>query len=165
MTERPALRGGQCVLLAACLAACGGSDPARDADRFAQRQASRAPAELQVGDLRIYASLAPTTALGPAITERYGIPPARDAHLLLVGLRRGEAHADVAVAGSVVARARDLRGVWQQIDLRETRVDGFVDYVGTVHAMPPDTLSFEIVARADDDADPHVLQFSRDIFP
>src|SRR5690606_31081825 len=110
------------------------------------------------------ASLAPTAVLDATVAARYGVAPAPDAFLLLVGLRRGPAHAESSVPARVHVRARDLRGVWQAVPMREVRVEGFIDYVGTVRVTPPDTLAFEVVAtRAG--RPPAVLRFSRDVLP
>ncbi len=145
------------------LAACGGSADGQ-AELAVQAAESRLPATLELGDVRISASLAPTAALGPAIAARYGVVPDRGRQLLLVGIRQGPEHDETALQASVGARARDLRGVWQDVAMREVRSDGFVDYVGTVRVAPPDTLALEVtVHRAGAEA-PDVLRFSRDVF-
>ncbi|WP_202844349.1 DUF4426 domain-containing protein [Luteimonas saliphila] len=149
-------------LALAALAACG-VDPSARADLAAHAEAARQPAELQVGDTRIHASLAPTAALSPAISERYGVDRARDAQLLLVGVRQGPTGNEVSVPAQVSARARDLRGAWQDIAMREVRSDGFVDYVGTVRVTPPDTLAFEITVRREGIDAPAMLRFSREV--
>jgi len=164
MTERGAPLAALALCLAALSTACG-VDPSSRADLAAHAGTARQPAELQVGDATIRASLAPTTSLGPAIAQRYGVEPERDSQLLLVGVRRGPAHAEASVSAQVTARARDLRGVWQDVPVREVRSDGFIDYAGTVRVAPPDTLSFEIAVRREGAAAPDVLRFSRDVFP
>lgn len=166
MTERRH-RGGRIAwacLAALAVAACGG-DPASRANLSAQAEAARLPAELQHGDLRIHASLAPTAGLNDAIAARYGVTPGRNVHLLLVGVRRGEAADETSVPARVQARARDLRGVWQDVALNEVRSDGFIDYVGSLRVAPPDTLAFEITVHADGAPGPAILRFSRDVFP
>lgn len=153
-----------CVLtFAAAIAACG--DPASRADLAAHREAARLPAERQVGDVTIRASLAPTASLGAAIVQRYGVEPGRDVHLLLVGVRRGPAHDETSLPARVTARARDLRGVWRDIALHEVRSDGFIDHAGAVRVAPPDTLAFEIRVHPEGADAPEVLRFSRDVFP
>ncbi len=151
------------LALLALLPACGG-EPGLP-DRAARADASRQPAELQVGAARIHASLAPTATLNATVAARYGISPARSAQLLLVGVRQGPLHQETAIPARVTARARDLRGVWQDVPLREVREDGFIDYVGTVRATPPDTLTVEITVRREGAESPDLLRFDRDIFP
>lgn len=162
MTERATARG-IALLLACALAACD-AGPASRADLAAHAQAARQPAELQVDGARIHASLAPTTSLSPAIAIRYGMTPERSSYLLLVGVRQGPLHEETSTPAQVTARARDLRGVWQDIAMREVRSDGFIDYVGAARATPPDTLAFEITVLRDDSAGPDTLRFSRDVF-
>ena len=152
-------------LLALCLlAGCGGS-PGNQADRAAQTTAARQPAELVQGDIRISASIAPTASLGPLIADRYGVRPDRAAQLLLVGIRQGPAHDEASVQAQVAARVRDLRGVWQDVAMREVRSDGFIDYAGSVRVTPPDTLAFEVTVRRPGAEAPEILHFSRDILP
>ncbi|MDH5834696.1 DUF4426 domain-containing protein [Luteimonas kalidii] len=150
-------------LLAAAVAGCG-VEPSSRADLSAQAEAARQPAELQQADLRIHASLAPTAALNATVAARYGVEPGRDVHLLLVGVRRGAAADEASVPARVQARARDLRGVWQDIDLHEVRSEGFIDYVGTLRVAPPDTLAFEVRVHAEGAPAPAILRFSRDVF-
>ncbi|HRO27511.1 MAG TPA: DUF4426 domain-containing protein [Luteimonas sp.] len=150
--------------IAAVLAACGGN-PSSRADLAAHAERARQPAELQVGDVRIHASLVPTASLNAAIAQRYGVAPGRNVHLLLVGVRRGAVHDEASLPARISTRARDLRGAWQDVPMRELRSDGFIDYVGAVRAAPPDTLSFEILVRREDAGATDVLRFDRDIFP
>ena len=151
-------------LVALAVAACG-VDPGSRTDLSTHADAARRPAELQHGELRIHASLAPTAGLNDTIPARYGVTRGRNVHLLLVGVRRGAPAEETPVAARIQARARDLRGVWQDIALREVRSDGFIDYVGSLRVAPPDTLAFEITVRAEGAAAPAVLRFSRDVFP
>lgn len=162
MTER-ATRG-LALLLPAALAACG-VDPSAGTDRAGHLQAAREPAELQVGDVRIHASLAPTASLDAAIAERYGVTPGRNVQLLLVGVRSGPVHDETSIPARISARARDLRGVWQDVPLHEVRSDGFIDYAGAVRVAPPDTLAFEVTVRRDGTDAADMLRFSRDVFP
>lgn len=157
-------RAAPAIAALLALAACGG-DPAGRPDLAAHVEAARQPAELRVGDTRIHATLTPTATLNATIAGRYGVTPGRNAQLLLVGVRQGPLHAEASLPARITARARDLRGVWQDVPLREVRADGFIDYVGTVRATPPDTLGFEIVVRREGADTPDVLRFDRDIFP
>ncbi len=164
MTESMATRHLAPPLLALCLlAGCGGS-PGGQAELAAQSAESRQPATLQAGDVRIDASVAPSASLSPAIAARYGVAPDRGSQLLLVGLRQGPAHAETSLQARVGVRARDLRGVWQDVAMREVRSDGFIDYVGTVRVAPPDTLAFEVTVHRPGVAAPDILRFSRDVF-
>ena len=146
------------------LGGCGG-DPASRADLAAHAEAARLPAELQVGDVRIHASLAPTATLNAEVARRYGVEAGRNVQLLLVGVRRGPVHDERSLPARVQVRVRDLRGVWQDVAMREIRVDGFIDYVGSVHVTPPDTLAFEVSVQREDADATDVLRFSRDLFP
>src|SRR5690606_41811802 len=90
MTERSALLHGMpAFALAGSMAACDG-DPSSRADLAAHAEAARQPAELQIGDVTIRASLVPTASLSPAIAQRYGVEPEHGAQLLLVEI--GRAH-------------------------------------------------------------------------
>ena len=162
MTERARLASS---LLALCLLTACGDSPGDQADRAAQATASRQPAELVLGDLRISASVAPTAPLSALIADRYGVSPDRDVQLLLVGLRQGPLHDETPVQAQVTVRARDLRGVWQDVAMREVRSEGFIDYVGSVRVTPPDTLAFEVTVRRPGTEAPDILRFSRDLVP
>lgn len=152
------------VLWLSCLlAACGGSPSTAD-EIAAQVNAAREPAEAQVRDVLVRASIAPTAALGEAIASRYGVQPDPRTVLLLVGVRRVEGVEEVSVPASLVATVRDLRGVRQDVALKELRADGFLDYVGEIRIAPPDTLGFEISATTEDGTTVD-LRFSRDVFP
>lgn len=151
-------------LLALCLLASCGGTPTGQAELAAQSAESRLPATLQAGDVRIDASVAPSASLNPAIAARYGIAPDRGTQLLLVGLRQGPAHAETSLPARVDVRARDLRGVWQDVAMREVRSDGFIDYVGAVRVAPPDTLAFEVTVHRPGADAPELLRFSRDVF-
>lgn len=163
MTEHARRLARVFAVLALCagLAACGG-DPAGRAGLAEEAAASRLPAELELGELRVRASLSPSLALGEAVAQRYGIARERGTHLLLVGVRQGPAHDETSLPARVTAYARDLRGVRQDIELREIRSDGFIDYAGTVRASPPDTLSFVVDAEAITHTGA-TLRFSRDV--
>ncbi|MGJ4729465.1 DUF4426 domain-containing protein [Luteimonas sp. SDU101] len=164
MTDRRARSGRVLAAAALCvLAACGGS-PVGQEELAALSVASRQPATMEAGGVRISASVAPTASLSPAIAARYGVAPDRATQLLLVGLRQGPAHEETSVQAQVSVRARDLRGVWQDVTMREVRSDGFVDYVGTARVAPPDTLALEVSVQREGADAPDVLRFSRDVF-
>lgn len=145
--------------LALALVACGGPSPPAD-----HASALREEAIARDGEVSVRASLLPTTALGEAVARQYGIAPRPGRLMLMVGVRRGPDHAGTALPAQVIAHATDLRGVRTAIAMREVRSGGFVDYIGTVHATPPDTLRIELdVAHAG--RTPSRLVFSRDIYP
>lgn len=152
------------LALASAVAGCGRDPSATAADRAAHAQAARQPAELEADGVRIRASLVPTAALSAEIAQRYGVPRERGLQLLLVGVRTGPAADETSLPAGVAATVRDLRGVRQDVLLREVRSEGFLDYAGAVRVRPPDTLAFEVqVVRAG--AAPATLRFSRDLFP
>ncbi|MCW5580107.1 MAG: DUF4426 domain-containing protein [Luteimonas sp.] len=166
MTEAPRAPFALAAILfaAAVLAGCG-ADPASRADLAAHAEAARRPAELQVGDVRIHASLAPASRLSVDVAGRYGVKPDRNTQLLLVGVRRGPVHDETSLPARVTVRVRDLRGVRQDVPMHETRVDGFIDYVGSIRVAPPDTLAFEVSVQREGAEAPDVLRFSREVFP
>lgn len=155
-----------CLLLACLMTACGGT--ASTAEEIAEQvNAAREPAETQTGDLLLRASIAPTAALGEAITSRYGVQSDPRTVLLLAGVRRidgVDGVDEVSVPATLSATARDLRGVCQTIAMNEVRLDGFIDHVGEVRITPPDTLGFEIVATTADGSTLE-LRFNREVFP
>lgn len=122
------------------------------------------PATLQAGDTSLHASAIQASSLGEAAARRYGVERDPGTVLLVVGVRRGPAMQESSIAADVSARATTLLGQTRTIALREVRSDGFIDYVGSVEMAPPETLRFEIVARAAGAA-PMRLRFQRDYFP
>ena len=164
MTERRATGLLAGLAAAAALAACTAEPPSR-ADLAAAAAATLQPAELQQGDVTVRASLAPSRSLNATVAKRDGVQPAPGVQLLLVGVRRGSPQGEEPLAAEVTARARDLRGVWQDVAMREVHSDGFIDYVGTTRVAPPDTLAFEVTVRHAEAQAPAVLRFSRDILP
>lgn len=152
-------RPGLPAALALALAACGAPSPPAD-----HASALREEAIARDDDVSVRASLLPTAALGEAVARQYGIAPRPGRLMLMVGVRRGPDHAGTALPAQVIAHATDLRGVRTAIAMREVRSGGFVDYIGTVQATPPDTLRIELdVAHAG--RAPSRLVFSRDIYP
>jgi hypothetical protein len=145
-----------CAIL--ILGGCGGS-PAPPATAAAQ-----APAVLQSGDVIIRASAVPTTVLGEAAAKQYGIERDPRTVLLLVGVRRGTESQETSLPARVRGSAIDLLGRRQQLELREIRNDGFIDYAGSVRISPPETLRFDLVIERDGAA-PATLSFNRDFFP
>lgn len=157
MTPRRISPLAMAVLL---LAACGGTPSSTPP----AAQAAPEPAAVRVGDVRVHASTIPTMQLSEAVARQYGIARRDGSILLLVALRRGPEGSEVAVPGTVVATATDLRGRTQSIAMRESRADGLIDYIGTVETSLPDTLRFDLQINAEG-AGPATLRFSREFFP
>lgn len=146
------------ALALAMLAGCG-------------REASVPPAQgnaagsetVKVGDVTMHVTAVQTGKLPEQVVRRYGAQ--RDARtvLVLVSLRRGEDAVATAVsAQQVEATATELLGRKQTLVLREMRDGELIDYVGTAQVSPPDTLRFEVTARADGQT--YRLKFNRDFF-
>src|SRR5690606_31643299 len=104
-------------------------------------------------------------SLSPAIAQRYGVEPEHGAQLLLVGVRQGPVHEGTSVPAQVTARARDLRGVWQDVPIHGVRSEGFIDYAGTARVSAPDTLPFDLSERHAGADAPALRRFSRDVLP
>ncbi|WP_101924934.1 MULTISPECIES: DUF4426 domain-containing protein [Luteimonas] len=156
MTEVRARRGVAALLLA-LLVACGRT-PSTPSQASAGSDESRLPATVQIGGDEVIATVVPTATLNDAIAAQYGITRARDAVLVLVSLRRG----DASMRGVVTATASDLRGVRQTLAFREVEVGDLVDYVGIATVTPPDTLRFDIAVDIAD-GERTTLRFSRDV--
>ncbi|MHC9084977.1 DUF4426 domain-containing protein [Luteimonas sp. RIT-PG2_3] len=124
--------------------------------------ATREPAEVRNGQHVLRASIVPTMALSESMAKPYGIARDDNTVLLLVGVRRGSADAEVAIPATLGVRVRDLRGVQRDVVLREIRNAEFIDYAGSVKVQAPDTLTFEIQASADG-MPATTLRFSRDV--
>ena len=147
-----------CVaLLFVVLSACsGGSAPTA-------AQPAPPPAELVEGDLRIIATIVPTTALQERVTRGYGIARGEDTWMLLVTVRRGPEGKDTSVPAKVDASARDLQGRRIGIPMHAlTTADGLVDSVGTFAFTGPDTLQFNVLVTPQGETT-RTLDFARDI--
>lgn len=101
--------------------------------------------------------------LNAAMALTYGVVPAPERVLLVVGLRQGPAHQEQALDGVLQAHAVDLRGHRQTITLRQVRHGRIIDHVGVVEVDVPDTLRFFIDARPAGQP-PLSLHFHRDFF-
>ena len=141
------------------LSACGGApSTGSGAGSEVQREAS-----VRLGDTVARASVLPTASLGEAVAKQYGIERDASTARLLVGVRRGSDAQETAVTARITATATDLLGKRQAIELHEVRSGTFVDYVGTVTVIAPDTLSFDVTATPEGGAQMK-LQFNRDFF-
>lgn len=151
-------RVAACALALALLAGCGRESSVPPA------QGNAAGSEtVKVGEVAMHVTAVQTGKLPEQVVRRYGAQ--RDARtvLVLVSLRRGEDAAATAVsAQNIEATATELLGRKQRLALREMRDGELVDYVGTAQVSPPDTLHFEVTARADGQT--YRLKFNRDFF-
>lgn len=148
------------AVLALALAACGGGAPpaATPAPSASQE------AIVRVGDVSIRGTVLQTSTLDAAVARQYGIERSDGLALLLVSVRRGPEGAETSMPAQVQAKASDLRGRAQLVEMRELRSGDLLDYVGTVEIDPPDTLRFDVRIVREDGAT-STMQFSREFFP
>lgn len=158
MTEWRVRWFGAC-LLALAMTACS----EREAAPRTPPKADLTPAELRVNDVTVRATTMPASQLNAAMAREYGITPAPDQVLLVVGLRRGGGSDEQSLEGNVRAEAVNLLGGRQAVALREVRSGEFIDYVGTAHLQLPDTLRFFVDIQVADH-EPMSLRFHRDFF-
>lgn len=166
---RPALRLVLLALPLCALAACGGVATPPTAGGAASTTAGTANgaqdmATVRVGAITIRASAVQTAQLDAAVARRYGIARAPGTVLLLVSVRQGPDASATALPATVTATVAGLTGGREPLAMRELRVDGLIDYIGTATTTLPDTLRFEVtvVPRGGTAA---TLQFSRDLYP
>lgn len=154
------------LLATALLAACGGTPPAP-----APAGADSAPHEavMRAGDVTVRASVIQTSTLEESIARRYGIERSDRLVMLLVSVRQGPEGQETSMPAQVLAKASDLRGRAQVVEMRELRsgddpATALLDYVGTVEVDPPDTLRFDVqVTRADGATSS--MRFAREFHP
>jgi hypothetical protein len=149
------------------LAACGGTPPPPAA---AVPASSMQEAVARAGDVTIRASVLPTAMLNEQVARGYGIERSDRTALLLVSVRRGAEGQETSMPAQVLAKASDLRGRAQLVDMRELRSGGqapetaLLDYVGTVEIDPPDTMRFDVQVTREDGAT-STMQFTREFHP
>lgn len=133
------------VLALALLAGCGGGAPQQ------AQFVPPAPAMAELGDdLRVHYNLLPTGSLGEPAARRYGIERSSGTALLVVALRRVDADGvEHPADGQVRARARDLSGRHQPVDLRVVSTGDYDSHIGIVAASPRDVLRIELEVEAD----------------
>ncbi|MBB1060051.1 DUF4426 domain-containing protein [Marilutibacter spongiae] len=154
-----------CLLLVAFATVAGcGRDASTPPAARAHADATGEEAVATLGDARVRASVVPTARIGTAVARQYGIEPAADTVLLLVGVRTGPEMDETALPAQVAASVQDLRGVSQSLELRRIDNGELIDYVGTARVAPPDSLRFDVDVVLEDGRRTR-LRFSRDIFP
>ncbi|HEY4582622.1 MAG TPA: DUF4426 domain-containing protein [Lysobacter sp.] len=146
---------------ALALAACTGSAPPVAATMSAQ--AAPQQAEARIGDVVVHASAVQTSTLDAAIAKRYGLERSGRTAMLLVGVRRADGSDASGLPVNIEATVSPNGGTPQRVTLREIRVDGLVDRIGTVEIAPPETLRFDVVVRYGDSTS--TMRFTRDFFP
>jgi hypothetical protein len=148
-----------CLPLA--LAGCGGGDAPTPVAGSQQTQS--AEAESTVNGTTVHISAVQTSQLPESVARQYGIERSPRRILLLVNLR----DLDTAPAPTITATVTDLQGHATPVALREVHVaqtnSPTIDYVGTVDATLPDTLSFQVVAKRGGAT--ASVQLSRDFYP
>lgn len=149
------------LLMLCTLAACGGST----APTAATPASSMQEAVARAGDATIRASVLPTAMLDAQVARGYGIERSETSALLLVSVRRGGEGQETSVPAQVLAKASDLRGRAQLVEMRELRSEsGLLDYVGVVQIDPPDTVRFDVQVTPQGGT-ASALQFSREFHP
>ncbi|GAB3342774.1 hypothetical protein GCM10027359_23200 [Marilutibacter aestuarii] len=152
------------MLVAIATAAGCGRDAATPPAPRAHADATSEEAVATLGDARVRASVVPTARISDAVARQYGIEPATNTVLLLVGVRTGPEMNETALPAQVAASVQDLRGVSQPLELRRIDNGTLIDYVGTARVAPPDSLRFDVDVVLEDGRRTR-LRFSRDIFP
>ncbi|MFC7300691.1 DUF4426 domain-containing protein [Cognatiluteimonas weifangensis] len=163
----PAIRSVLAALSLGILAACTGTatapvptTPASSADAAG----SQGDAVVRVGDVTIRASAVQTAQLDAAVARRYGIARDPGTALLLVSVRQGPDASASALPAAVTATVAGLTGGREPLAMRELRIDGLIDYIGTASTTLPDTLRFEVTV-VPQGGTAASLQFSRDLYP
>ncbi len=131
------------VLLSVALTACERDRPVRPATPM---PATAATAGATVDGLHLQSSTVAIADLNPATATNYGIDHAQDGLLLLVTVRDAAGNAadpgDLQLAGTVAV----LPDPPQPLALRAIRTGGMTDYIGVLHAAPPASVQFKLVA-------------------
>lgn len=150
--------------LAFALAAsgCGGGAP--PAPAAGAGSASTQEAVARAGDATIRASVVPTSTLDAAVARQYGIERSDRTALLLVSVRTGTEGAEVSVPARVEAKASNLGGQAELVEMRELRSGDLLDYVGTLAIEPPDTIRFDVRVTREGGTSA-TMQFSREFYP
>ena len=149
-------------MLCAALGGCGGAqDPHPVTPLPAEAQGD---ALLQVGDVRVRASVVQASALPASVARRYDVDPVPETLLLLVVASRGPDASAAAVPLQVSAKVTDLRGGEQRVPMREYREDGAIDSIGTLRTTLPETLRFDLEVSVEG-RPPVAMEFVREFYP
>lgn len=149
-------------LLAALLLAAGCSREAPVTASTSASSGASQQAEARLGDAVVHASVVQTSTLDAAIAQRYGLERSDRLAMLLVSVRRADGADGPVPDVRVEASAGPTGAAPQPVSLRELRVDGLVDRVGTVAIAPPETLQFELTLRYGGATS--TMRFTRDFF-
>lgn len=158
------------VLLALALVALAACDRTPPQPAPAGSGAAVQDAVARTGDVTIRASAVQTSMLNEAVARQYGIQRSDRLAMLLVTVRRGPEGQETSLPAQVLAKASDLRGRAQIVEMREVRSGGpdpatmLIDYIGTVGIDPPDTLRFDVRVTPERGATSS-MQFTREFFP
>ena len=146
------------TMLMLALAACGGESRTGSSATAAPQQA-----EARIGDVVVHASAVQATALDDAFLRANGIERSDRIVMLLVSVRRADGGDASTLPVTVTARAGAEGDALQPLTLREVRVDGLVDRIGTLDIAPPEALRFDVSIRYGGSTS--TMQFSRTFFP
>lgn len=153
--------GALLIAILPLLGACSSSAPPVTASSSASSNAQSA--EAHVGDIAVHASVLQTSMLDESTARQYGLERSNRVVMLLVSARRAD-DAPLPASFKVEARVADSSGNGAQpIALHTVKVDGLVDYVGTVDIAPPESLRFDVVASYETATS--TMQFTRDFYP
>jgi hypothetical protein len=128
------------LLLAAC--SRGGPSAAPAVESSSTQQA-----EARIGDVVVHASAVQATALDAATLSQHGLERSDRNVLLLVSVRRLDGGDASGLPVTVTAQVAPDGAAPQPVTLREVRVDGLVDRIGSVEVAPPETLRFDVSIR------------------
>jgi hypothetical protein len=146
--------------LSLLLAACSGGSPSAPAGVDAS--SSTQQAEARIGDVVVHASAVQATALDAATLSRHGLERSDRNVLLLVSVRRLDGGDASGLPVAVTAQVAPDGAAPQPVTLREVRVDGLIDRIGSVEVAPPETLRFDVSIRYGESTS--TMQFRRTFF-
>lgn len=153
-------RNGFFVLLLA-LAGCDSRTPA---PAPATTSSASQEAMVRLGEFTLRGSVMQTSLLDAGVARDYGIERSPRRAMLLVNVRRDGDEAATSNSMRIRATSTDLRDQTHPVEMRELRVGGQLDYVGTVAIDPPDTIRFDIDVARDSGATA-TMRFTREFFP
>ena len=132
------------LILLVAIAGCGGDK----APTVAKPHAT-ATASTTVGGVTLQTSTVALADLNDAVAARYGIDRSADGVMLLVTVRDAAGNGIDPGDLQLTATASVLPDPPTPLDLRTIQTDGMTDYLGTVQAHAPATVSFKLVATRD----------------